>query len=76
MRSIHNVTTVDSKNGAAVNHYVKIQFEINSQHIGEIVDRSLAVNHYVKIQFEINSQQRPGTLKHLMRCKPLRKNTI
>ena len=40
----------------AVNHYVKIQFEINSQNFATMDQQAYAVNHYVKIQFEINSQ--------------------
>ena len=41
----------------AVNHYVKLQFEINSQRRLIAMMTFRAVNHYVKIQFEINSQR-------------------
>ena len=60
----------------AVNHYVKIQFEINSQRITSYRNGQNAVNHYVKIQFEINSQPHNSSIINLTRCKPLRKNTI
>ena len=56
MRSIHNACFFTSSLVPAVNHYVKIQFEINSQLTKKELKEEIAVNHYVKIQFEINSQ--------------------
>ena len=55
-----------------VNPHVKIQFEINSQHVKFII--RLLVNPHVKIQFEINSQHQCN--KYRITCESSRKNTI